>query len=201
MYKLYTDKTEVFECDISLSGASLKNASARLIVETESLNLLYKGKIGSKGKCEVPIQRLRGLLDESSKGNIKLEVIAEDTYFVPWESDFEVETSKKVTVEVKSQKPKVIKESSKPKMKVKVKKPLEEEIVIIDDDPTLTEKQHAVNLLKLLIKENINADNITFKKNRLNNIVATYIKENPIKQSQRPKILNNVAKVLTRKKK
>ena len=201
MYKLYTDKTEVFECDISLSGASLKNASARLIVETESLNLLYKGKIGSKGKCEVPIQRLRGLLDESSKGNIKLEVIAEDTYFVPWESDFEVETSKKVTVEVKSQKPKVIKESSKPKMKVKVKKPLEEEIVIIDDDPTLTEKQHAVNLLKLLIKENINADNITFKKNRLNNIVATYIKENPIEQSQRPKILNNVAKVLTRKKK
>jgi|21_taG_2_1085346.scaffolds.fasta_scaffold00254_6 hypothetical protein len=200
MYKLYTDKKEMFECDISLSGASLKDASARLVVETEDISLLYKGTIGSKGNCKVPVHKLRGLLDESTKGKIKLEIIAEDTYFVPWESDFAVETSKSVTVEIKSQSPKVIKESSKPKMAVKVKKPLEEDIFIEDDTPTLTEKQHAINLLKLLIKENINMKNISVKKNRLNNIVATYIKENPIDTSKRGKILGNVVKVLSKRK-
>tara|TARA_R110000851_G_scaffold247181_3_gene399688 strand:- start:201 stop:803 length:603 start_codon:yes stop_codon:yes gene_type:complete len=200
MYKLYTDKKEMFECDISLSGASLKDATARLVIETENVNLLYKGTIGSKGNCKVPVHKLRGLLDESAKGKIKLEVIAEDTYFIPWESDFSVETSKSVTVEIKSQSPKVIKESSKPKMAVKVKKSVEDEIFIEDDAPTITETQHAVNLLKLLIKEDINMTNISIKRNRLNNIVATYIQENPIDTSKRGKILGNVVKVLAKRK-
>ena len=56
MYKLYTDKKEMFECDISLSGASLKDATARLIIETDTVNLLYKGTIGSNGNCKVPVQ-------------------------------------------------------------------------------------------------------------------------------------------------
>tara|TARA_R110000744_G_scaffold84007_1_gene164561 strand:+ start:569 stop:1171 length:603 start_codon:yes stop_codon:yes gene_type:complete len=200
MYKLYTDKKEMFECDISLSGASLKDATARLIIETDTVNLLYKGTIGSSGNCKVPVHRLRGLLDETAKGKIKLEVIAEDTYFIPWESDFSVETSKSVTVEIKSQSPKVIKETVKPKMAVKVKKPLEEDIFIEDDAPTITETQHAVNLLKLLIKEDINMTNISIKRNRLNNIVATYIQENPIDTSKRGKILGSVVKVLAKRK-
>ena len=62
------------------------------------------------------------------------------------------------------------------------------------------ETQHAVNLLKILIKEDINMKNISVKKNRLNNIVATYIKENPIEKSKRGKILNNVVKVLAKRK-
>ena len=100
MYKLFTDKTELFECDIKLQGASLNKSKARLVVETSEYSLLFKGTINSKGKCEIPIRKLKGLIDENTKGNIRLEVIAEDTYFTPWESDFEVETSKKVTVEV-----------------------------------------------------------------------------------------------------
>ena len=200
MYKLYTDKNEMFECDISLSGASLKDATARLVVETDNISLLYKGTIGSKGNCKVPVHKLRGLLDESVKGKIKLEVIAEDTYFVPWESDFAVETSKSVTVEIKSQSHKILKESSRPKMAVKVKKSLEEDIFIEDDTPTITETQHAVNLLRILIKEDINMTNISIKRNRLNNIVATYIQENPIDTSKRKQILGNVVKVLAKRK-
>ena len=49
---------------------------------------------------------------------LKLEVIAEDTYFIPWESNFEVDTAKKVQVEVKSQQGNIIKEG-KPSIKVK----------------------------------------------------------------------------------
>ena len=45
MYKLYTDKQEIFECDIQLEGASLNNSKARLVIETTDLSLLFKGNI------------------------------------------------------------------------------------------------------------------------------------------------------------
>ena len=120
-YKLYTDKQETFECDLFLEGADLKNSSARIIVESNDLTLMFKGKIDEKGNCKVPIKKLKGLLDENTTGDIKLEVIAEDTLIEPWQSDFVVSTSKKVTVEVKSQgNKKPIKEvSSKPQVKIK----------------------------------------------------------------------------------
>ena len=187
MYKLFTDKPELFECDIKLQGASLNKSKARLVVETSDYSLLFNGSISSKGKCEIPIRKLKGLIDENTIGNIRLEVIAEDTFFTPWESDFEVETSKKVTVEVKSQQNKKPILETKVKVKVKKTKPV-----------TLTEKQHVINLFKLLIKEDININNISFKRNKLNNIVATYLKENTIKNKN--KVINSVLKVLETKK-
>ena len=117
-YKLYTDKQETFECKIFLEGASLKKATSRIVVETEYLNLMFEGTIDKDGNCKVPIKKLRGYLKENDKGTIKLEVIAEDTYFEPWESDFYVDTAKKIKVEVKQQDKPLVK-SSKPKMVVK----------------------------------------------------------------------------------
>ena len=102
-YKLYTDKQEIFECNIYLEGASLTKASSRIIVETQDLKLMFEGTIDKDGNCKVPIKKLRGLVNEDTKGTMKLEVIAEDTYFNPWESDFEVDTAKKIKVEVKGQ--------------------------------------------------------------------------------------------------
>ena len=121
MYKLYTDKQETFECDLFLEGADLKESSARILVETKDLTLLFPGEINEDGNCKVPIKKLKGLLGEDTTGNIKLEVIAEDTLIQPWQSEFVVETSKKVTVEVKSQKEEKpqIKESTKPQVKIK----------------------------------------------------------------------------------
>ena len=124
-YKLYTDKQEIFECKIHLEGASLTKATSRILVETEDLNLMFEGTIDKDGNCKVPIKKLRGLVNEDSKGTMKLEVIAEDTYFNPWESDFEVDTAKKIKVEVKQQSKPLVK-SSKPKMVVKeVKHPFD----------------------------------------------------------------------------
>jgi hypothetical protein len=120
MYKLYTDKQETFECDLFLEGADLKESSARIVVESKDLTLMFKGTIDDKGNCKVPIKKLKGLMSENTTGDIKLEVIAEDTLIEPWQSDFVVETAKKVTVEVKSQKEKPqIKESTKPQVKIK----------------------------------------------------------------------------------
>ena len=186
MYKLFTDKSELFECDIKLEGASLSKSSARLVVETSDYSLLFKGEINSNGKCEIPIRKLKGLIDENTTGNIRLEVIAEDTFFTPWESDFEVDASKKVTVEVKSQ------QTKKPIVETKVK------VKVKDEKPTLTEKDHVINLFKLLIKEDINVDNISFKRNELNNIVATYLKENTVKNTG--KVINGVLKILEKEK-
>jgi len=187
MYKLFTDKSELFECDIKLQGASLNKSKARLVVETSDYSLLFNGSISSNGKCEIPIRKLKGLIDENTAGNIRLEVIAEDTFFTPWESDFEVETSKKVTVEIKSQQNKKPILETKIKVKVKETKPI-----------TITEKQHIINLFKILVKENINIKNISFKRNKLNNVVATYLKENTINNKE--KIINGVLKVLEIKK-
>ena len=181
MYKLFTDKAELFECNISLQGASLKKSKARLVVETPDYSLLFNGAISKSGKCEIPNKKLKGLIDEDITGNIRLEIIAEDTFFTPWKSNFEVETSKKVTVEVKSQ------TFSKPILEAKVKKQV-----------TLTEKQHVINLLKLLIKENISMDNISFKRNKLNNVIGTYIKKNPVKNAT--KIIGGVLKYLEKQK-
>ena len=183
MYKLFTDKAELFECNISLQGASLKKSKARLVVETQDYSLLFNGTISKGGKCEIPIKKLKGLIDEDTKGNIRLEVIAEDTFFTPWESNFEVDTSKKVTVEVKSQ---------------TFKKPIVEAKVKIKENVTISEKQHVINLFKLLIKEDINIDNISFKRNKLNNVIATYLKENTIKNTN--KVINGVLKILEKKK-
>ena len=124
-YKLYTDKQEIFECQIHLEGASLTQATSRIIVETQDLKLMFEGTIDKDGNCKVPIKKLRGLVSEDTKGTMKLEVIAEDTYFMPWESDFEVDTAKKIKVEVKEQSKPLVK-SSKPQMVVKeVKHPFD----------------------------------------------------------------------------
>ena len=186
MYKLFTDKTELFECSISLQGASLKKSKARLVVETQDYSLLFNGTISKGGKCEIPIRKLKGLIDEDTTGNIRLEVIAEDTFFTPWESDFEVDASKKVTVEVKSQ------TTKKPIVETKVK------VKVKDKKPTITEKEHVINLLKILIKEEINIDNISYKRNKLNNIVATYLKENTVKNTN--KIIGGVLEYLEKQK-
>ena len=186
MYKLFTDKSELFECDIKLEGASLSKSSARLVVETSDYSLLFKGEINSSGKCEIPIRKLRGLMDESTTGNIRLEVIAEDTFFTPWESDFEVDASKKVTVEVKSQ------STKKPIVETKVN------VKVKEKNLTLTEKDHIVNLFKLLIKEDINVENISYKRNALNNIVATYLQENTVKNTS--KVIKGVLKILEKEK-
>jgi CRISPR/Cas system-associated exonuclease Cas4 (RecB family) len=186
MYKLFTDKAELFECDIKIEGTSLSKSKARLVVETSDYSLMFNGKLTSDGKCEIPIRKLKGLIDESSKGNIRLEVIAEDTYFIPWKSEFEINASKSVTVEVKSQSnKKVIKEN-----RIQVSN--------VKQQITKKEVNHVANILKLLVHENINIKNLHLKKNRLNKIVATYTKYKPINENKKS-IIKGVLKGLYKK--
>jgi hypothetical protein len=147
MYKLYTDKTELFECTIKLEGASISKSKVRLVVESTDLNLLFPGKIDTDGKCTIPVSKLKGLLDENTQGNIKLEVIADDVYFTPWESNFIIETSKKLTVEVTSQAAALI-ESQSPRVTVEVHKDMQEPSEK-QEVPSLIQ-EHIVKLFKIL---------------------------------------------------
>ena len=186
MYKLFTDKTELFECDIKIEGTSLSKSTARLVVETGDYSLMFNGKISSDGKCQVPIRKLKGLIDESTSGNIRLEVIAEDTYFTPWKSNFQIEASKSVTVEVKSQSnKKIIKENTVQVSNVK-------------QQITKKEVNHVANILKLLVHENINVKNLHLKKNRLNKIVAVYTKHKPLNENKKS-VIKGVLKGLLKK--
>lgn len=116
MYTLYSDKNNIFECDIQLEGASLSQAFARVIVEGDNLNLVFNGNITNDGNCRIEMPKLN-MLKEG--GEMKLEVIADDMYFNPWNSDFELKKSKSVTVEVKQPSDQIIKEN-RAKVNVKV---------------------------------------------------------------------------------
>lgn len=191
MYKLFTDKIENFEARIKLEGASLKKSSARLVVEAENFSLLFKGSIDENGNVKVPVRRLRGLLDENTNGAIRLEVIAEDTFFTPWESTFEVETAKSVKVEIKSQQSSPITET---KTSVEIKSQAE------PTKPTVSEKVHVIAIMKMLIKEDISIENLHIKKDRLNNIIAEYVVKENIEETQKGPVITKLLKVLEKRK-
>ena len=113
-YNLYTDKPNKFNCNIDVEGTSLSNSKVRLVIETNEMSYMFNGYIENTGVCEVNIPKTKNFLPEGTKGNIKLEVIADDVYFEPWSSDFNVKTSKKVNVVVAEQ------VDEKPKLKVHV---------------------------------------------------------------------------------
>ena len=102
MLKLYTDKSEIFECNVALEGVDIKDSKIRAILKFNDKNLMIEGKIASGGKGQIVFPKLKGLTKEGQSGTMELEVIADDAYFQPYEETFEVSVSKKVTVEVLS---------------------------------------------------------------------------------------------------
>ena len=52
----------------------------------------------------------------------------------------------------------------------------------------------------MLIKEDINIENLSIKTNKLNNVVATYIQKNPITEVQKEIVVDKVIKVLDKRK-
>jgi len=201
MYTLYTDKIENFKCSIDVEGASLSETDVRLVLQSDKLNLLYEGTIDANGTCNIPIDKLKNILKEGTEGTMRLEVIAEDTFFSPWEDSFTVETNKKVTVEVLSSTKSPIKESA---IKVKVNKvtPIVEEVV--EEKPQPVKKQvvkevkrldpHSTLILRLLEKKGINQNNISENLDVANKLVNNYSKKYNINNPNQLLItvLNNV---------
>ena len=98
-YKVYRDKSETFICDMEISGANAAKSKARIIIESTEMTYMFEGTIDSKGHCEIPLKKMN-FLTENEIGKIKLEVIADDMVFSPWEDTFIATNHRKVTVKV-----------------------------------------------------------------------------------------------------
>jgi hypothetical protein len=183
-YKLYTDKNESFECEVSVKNASLKGSVARLVVESsEGLSFVFNGKIENE-KCIVPIRRLKGFLDENSRGNMFLEVIVEDTYFKPWTSDFTVEEHTSVKVKVNESKI-----SNKPTVEVHVP----------TSGKTIIKENNGINvwiplheISNICKKFGIKRANIIKKKGDFQQLIKEYFDANPEFKNHKSTILNGL---------
>ena len=169
--KLYTDKSEIFECNVTLEGASIKNSKLRAILKFDDKNLMVEGKINSNGKGKIVFPKLKNISEDGEVGKMELEVIAEDAYFQPYEETFKVETSKKATVEVLNKK------SLKPKIVVE----------------KITPEKELLNLLKEL---GITKKTLIENKSRLSKVLYNYYKETNINEGF-DKFLQKVLKKLS----
>jgi len=173
MFKLYTDKNNTFKCKVAIEGANENTSLARLVIEGENHNLMFDGNI-KEGICEIKIGKFKNFDNFKSKGQVKLEVIADDTYFTPWKSEYTLEQSKVVTVEMVEEK-----EDSKPLVEVK-------EVSYIDDTPKVESDVHGEGIYKQLVKENINFnkyksfDSLIKKDIKAKRVVKKYISENKL---------------------
>lgn len=153
-YKLYTDKSNKFNCNIEVEGTSLAKSQVRLVIESDEMNFMFKGSIQSNGECEVIIPKTKNFLSEGTIGNMRLEVIADDVYFEPWSSDFVVATEKKVAVIVQEQQ-----EDEKPKVRVEVfQQPEEKKVVKESPKPVVTKEEPVIEekvIEKPKIKESV----------------------------------------------
>ena len=155
--KLYTDKSEIFECNVSLEGASIKDSKLRAILKFDDKNLMVEGKIKSNGKGEILFPKLKNISEDGQVGKMELEVIAEDAYFQPYEETFQVITSKKATVEVLN------------------KKPLSPKIVVERITPE-------TELMKLLKENGITKKLLVKNKSRFSKVLHNYYREANIQE-------------------
>ena len=85
-------------------------------------------------------------------GEMKLEIIADDMYFNPWNSDFEIKKSKNITVEVKQPKDNIIKENkAKVRVNINQQKPISKKQV--KSKKTIKESKFTKQDLKNLLNK------------------------------------------------
>lgn len=181
MYTFYTDKTEDFKCQLAIEGADLANVSARLLMKGD-INLVFEGSVGEDGMCTIPVAKLRNILKEQTTGKAILEVIVDETYFKPWEDQYVVKASKKVTAEIITPTPIIEK-----KLEVKVQKQIEpnefRQPIIREtfksnvDNNLLNHSKSIANILK---KKGITYENALTKKQLVGEIVGNYIKKSQL---------------------
>ncbi len=214
MYNLYTDRKELFEAKIDISGASLEQSECRILVESDDWNLVFKGEINEDGNVKIPIKKLKSLFKEGDTGTIKLEVIADDTFFTPWQSDFKICTSRKVTVEVKGSsydkdlkssdvivetevKSQTVNKKGKSqqlKKKSNVKRTSKKSLVRENKDRNIN---YIKDLSRIFIKESINIHNIHDNKNKVSRIINKFIHKKDIDANSKSFIVEGVVKILS----
>jgi hypothetical protein len=154
-YTIYLDKEETFECTVSIKNASIKDSSARLIIESDDINLVFFGTV-SKDTISVPIKSLKKYFTESDKATIKLEVIVENNLVIPWQSELLFDSYNKVEIkEIKNIK-------TKPLIEIKLKDDRKQQRLETKtkeiEQTVVTESKKSSKSLKQKLLESINEE-------------------------------------------
>jgi hypothetical protein len=193
MYDLYTDKQDIFEANIDIQGASLDESTCRLLVESDKWNLIFNGELDKKGSVQIPIKKLKGLFSEGDVGKLKLEVIADDVYFTPWESDFTMCVSRKVVAEVKRQSKRNL-----PSETVKVTSTVKSKH---HTKPVLSERKrhirHLKELSRIFLDEGITIANLYENTQKLSNIIIEFTTSNDISSHEKEFLVDGILKVMS----
>lgn len=185
MYTLFTDKSEDFKCNIGVEGASIANTSARLVLENSHMNILFEGVVNTDGSCVIPIKKLKNILPEGLQGTMKLEVIADDSFFSPWQDDFKIEVNKKVTVEVANDTRKTqIKENTINVQVTNVKQkinntPIQETRVVKKP----RQRTHSEIMSEVLAAKGVTLDNFSSRLKTTVPLVKAYVKKYNVNES------------------
>jgi hypothetical protein len=195
MYKIQLDKASDFECKIKISGASVKKTKVNLVAESEDYSLKFKGTINEDGKITVPISKLKGVLEEGKKGNLYLEVIADDTYFTPYETQYETEVSRKVEVVSINGKDK---QSLVESEEIAPKKPIVT-ISEVKQDNTKLVLEHTKNIVKTVTNKKLNFFKHTDSKEVVK-VIKSYLTENKVNDTLNKDIMANIYNVISKVK-
>lgn len=181
---LYTDKSELFECSISVDGTSLQNTQVRLVLESDKWNLMFYGSIDNNGKCSIDIDKLP-ILNEGEGGKMRLEVIADEAFFTPWEDEFSVKRSKKVTVEVfdRSHLP-----EQKTKVNVNVPSQKSDDLIEMINKKIPSVPQSITEGAALLKQKNVTKENFSQKSDVFATVIAEMVQKYKIESSDDRKV-------------
>ena len=168
MYTITLDTAKNFECTLKIQGASLNKSKVNLVIESNDMDIRCRGTITEKGKVSIPVKKLKGILEENLKGKMYLEVIAEDSYFTPYKTDYITELSKKVN--------------------------LKENVKITEVNQTVIANvttNHPENIINILKENNVDIFNINHK-SKSTQLIQSYIVKNNIKKEEYNKLMEQI---------
>jgi len=194
MQKFYRDKSKIFECNVSVDGATIAETKARLVLEfPNDRNLLFYGNIQENGKCEIVVPPLKEI--DECEGTAILEIIAESTYFESWTDDFALDTNKKVTVEMVEKKGATIEEKKiVPHVKV-ISKSEEKRPVIenVKDAPELDDVDKLSEFKTYVKKNKINITETIKDKEKYLQLLVKYKKEKSLNKKNIMELHDEIA--------
>ncbi len=185
MYTISLDAAKIFECSLKVKGVNIKNTKVNLVIESSDIDFRCRGKIDENGKVNIPIKKLKGILDENVSGNMYLEVIADENYFIPFKSEYITEVSKKINIEESV----VIKDAEAPV-----------QIVESSIQTTLTTSNplhsHAIKIIKNMSDQKINIFKSEHKQ-QVVECIRSYISKNNIKETEYDNIIKEILNQLS----
>jgi hypothetical protein len=195
MYTIQLDKANNFECNIKIQGASIKKTKVNLVVECSDFSLKFKGSINEDGKINVPLSKLKGILDENVKGKLYLEVIAEDTYFTPYETEYLTEVSRKVEmISVNGKDKKSLVESRDADENIS-KKPIVTISNVKQDNSKLV-LEHTKKIVKNIKNKNLSIYK-SKDKTKVIKTIQSYLSENKINGVMNRNIMETLYKIIS----